>query len=81
MLLSETETLRQVLEAVTPTDPEKIDTWEAGRRILAEEVAATVALPRFDNSTMDGYAVRAAGAVAGARLRLVGEQPAGPDLG
>ena len=80
MLLSETETLRQVLEAVTPTNPEKISTWEAGGRILAEEVAATVALPRFDNSTMDGYAVRAADAVPGARLRLIGEQPAGPDL-
>lgn len=79
--MSETETLRQVLEAVTPTNPEKINTWEAGGRILAEEVAATVALPRFDNSTMDGYAVRAADAVNGARLRLSGEQPAGPNLG
>ena len=81
MLLSETETLRQVLEVVTPTDSEQISTWKAGGRILAEEVAAGIALPRFDNSTMDGYAVRAAEAVAGARLRVTGEQPAGPDLG
>ncbi|MGA8660618.1 MAG: gephyrin-like molybdotransferase Glp [Chthoniobacterales bacterium] len=81
MLLSETETLRQVLEAVVPTDPERIAAWEAGGRVLAEEVAGTIALPRFDNSTMDGYAVRAAEAGAGARLRLIGEQPAGPDLG
>jgi molybdopterin molybdotransferase len=81
MLLSETETLRQVLEAVVPTNPERIAAWEAGGRVLAEEVAATIALPRFDNSTMDGYAVRAAEAGAGARLRLIGEQPAGPDLG
>jgi molybdopterin molybdotransferase len=81
MLLSETETLRQVLEVVTPTDSEQINTWEAGGRILAEEVAAGIALPRFDNSTMDGYAVRAAEALVGARLRVTGEQPAGPDLG
>lgn len=81
MLLSETETLRQVLEAVVAADSERIATWEAGDRVLAEEVAATVALPRFDNSSMDGYAVRAAEAGAGARLRLIGEQSAGPDLG
>jgi molybdopterin molybdotransferase len=48
---------------------------------LAEDVLARVSLPRFDNSSMDGYAVRAADAVAGAVLRVIGEQPAGPDQG
>jgi molybdopterin molybdotransferase len=44
-------------------------------------VLARISLPRFDNSSMDGYAVRAADAVAGGVLRVAGEQPAGPDLG
>ncbi len=48
----------------------------AGREILA-----TIALPRFDNSAMDGYAVRAGDAVRGARLTVSTEQPAGVDLG
>ena len=51
-----------------------------GRRSIAS-VSARVALPGFDNSAMDGYAVRAAEAVAGARLPVGGEQPAGRDLG
>lgn len=43
--------------------------------VLAEDVAARVALPRFTQSSMDGYAVRAADGIA-ARL-LVGTSAAG----
>ena len=55
---------------------------EALGRVLAEEVVAAEAVPGFDNSAMDGYAIRAAdvaGADAGrpASLRLVGESRAG----
>jgi len=38
-------------------------------RVLAEPLVAREALPRFDNSAVDGYAVRAAD-VAGAPVRL-----------
>src|SRR5207253_11430512 len=44
-----------------------------------QDYAARIALPVFDNSAMDGYAVIASDCRAGARLRLVGEQPAGAD--
>jgi molybdopterin molybdotransferase len=80
-MLTEQDALSSILAAVRPLDTEELRLFEAGGRILAEDVLARVSLPRFDNSSMDGYAVRAADAVAGAVLRVIGEQPAGPDLG
>src|ERR1035437_6535021 len=51
-------------------------------RILAEAVASPLDLPPFDNSSMDGYAVRAADVAAArpdspARLRVLGKTAAG----
>jgi molybdopterin molybdotransferase len=80
-MLTEYDALSSILATVRPLDSEELPLFEAGGRIIAETVTAQISLPRFDNSTMDGYAVRAADAVAGAGLRVVGEQPAGPDLG
>ncbi len=81
MLLSERETLERVLDSVGHLATENVSIWQAGNRVLAEEIVATVALPRFDNSAVDGYAVRAEEAVTGATLTVVAEQVAGPDLG
>ena len=80
MLLNERETLDRVLLSVGAPHVESIPIWQAGNRVLSRDIVATVALPRFDNSTMDGYAVRAGDAVSGARLLVCGEQAAGPDL-
>jgi molybdopterin molybdotransferase len=80
MLLNERETLERVLQAVGQPNLETVPIWEAGDRVLAQDIFAKVALPRFDNSTMDGYAVRAEDATSGARLIVCGEQVAGPDL-
>ena len=80
MLLNERETLDRVLQSVGAPSVENVSIWEAGNRVLAQDIVATVALPRFDNSTMDGYAVRGGDAVSGARLSVSGEQAAGPDL-
>jgi molybdopterin molybdotransferase len=79
-MLTEYDALISILATVRPLDSEELPLFEAGGRIVAETVTAQISLPRFDNSTMDGYAVRAADAVAGAVLRVIGEQPAGPDL-
>ncbi|MCA1714677.1 MAG: molybdopterin molybdotransferase MoeA [Gammaproteobacteria bacterium] len=52
-------------------------------RVLAQDVVAPIALQPFDNSAMDGYALRA-GDLAGegdTALRLTGEQFAGRSLG
>jgi molybdopterin molybdotransferase len=81
-LLTEAEALARILEAVPATlKTETCDLWTAGDRVLASDVYATVPLPRFDNSSMDGYAVRAAEAVEGARLIVRRTQAAGPAAG
>src|SRR6478672_12360287 len=50
---------------LAPMPTEWLPLREAPGRVLAEPLVAGVALPPFDNSAMDGYAVRAAD-VAGA---------------
>lgn len=50
---------------------------EALETVLAEDVRTRWPVPMFDNSAMDGYAVRAADAVEGATLRVVADVPAG----
>lgn len=54
------EAQRRVLAALTPLPPETVPLQEAAGRILREAVKAPLDLPRFDNSAMDGYAVRSA---------------------
>lgn len=49
----------RLLAGVTPLGRERVVLREAAGRVLAEEVKSTVDLPAFDNSAMDGYAVRA----------------------
>ncbi len=74
--------LDHVLAAMPPVRPEKIPVAEAAGRFLAEAVTSSLDLPPFDNSAMDGYAVRAAD-VAAARpdqpiaLRVLGQIGAG----
>lgn len=58
-----------------PAEPVPVELL-AGR-ILAVEVRARGDHPAFTNSAMDGFALRAADAAAGAPLRLVGESRAG----
>ena len=61
---------------------ERVPVGRAAGRVLMEDIVAPVALPSFDNSAMDGYALRAAdAAVPNASLRLIGEQFAGSPHG
>ncbi len=57
--------------------PEQVPLVEALGRVLLEPVVAARHQPPFAASAMDGYAVRAADAVPGAQLRIVGESAAG----
>ena len=74
-LISIAEARRRVLDAVAPLPAEHVPVVEALDRVLAEEVAATVDVPPFPSSAMDGYAVEPG--PAGRELRLVGESRAG----
>jgi molybdopterin molybdotransferase len=49
-----------ILRAITPLPAVSAELADAEGCVLAEDVAAAVALPSFDNSSMDGYAVQAA---------------------
>ncbi|BCR03292.1 molybdopterin molybdenumtransferase MoeA [Desulfuromonas versatilis] len=66
-----------ILENVAPLGTERVSLLEAAGRILAETVTAPWDMPRYDNSAMDGYAVRAADCAPGAELVLTGYIPAG----
>lgn len=52
---------------------------EAQGLVLAADALGRWPTPLFDNSAMDGYAVRAADAAAGATLRIVADVAAGSD--
>ena len=67
-----------VLGEVRPTGAERVALDAAAGRVLAEAVVAGEDVPGFDNSAMDGYAVRAADtATVPALLELAGESAAG----
>ena len=70
--------LDEILAAITPLPPRDLSLAEAFGAVLAQDVTAQWALPAFDNSAMDGYAVRSAD-VAGAPVTLpvAGEIAAG----
>ena len=81
-MIEVTEARNRVLDALTPLGTEVVPLASALGRILREPLTAPFDLPRFDNSAMDGYAVRAAdliGATAESPLvlRQAAELPAG----
>jgi molybdopterin molybdotransferase len=52
------EHLAEILATVTPLAPTELSLGDAGGLVLAEDVSTVSPLPSFDNSGMDGYAVR-----------------------
>jgi molybdopterin molybdotransferase len=73
-----TEARRHVLSHCRVLEPESVPVREAAGRVLAEVVRATYSVPPFDNSAMDGYAIRAVDTrPAPARLRVIGTVTAG----
>jgi molybdopterin molybdotransferase len=73
-LITIDEARGRVLDSVTPLGDEPVALDDALGRVLAEEVSSAIAVPPFDSSAMDGYAV-----VAGpeTELEIVGESRAG----
>jgi molybdopterin molybdotransferase len=76
-LLSVEEAQSLAVRAARRVGVERVAVRAALGRVLAEDVQARADVPPHANSAMDGYAVRAADAVAGASLRVVGEIAAG----
>ncbi len=76
------EHLADVLGRLTPLEPIEVPLLDAQGCVLVEDVTVPVALPPFDNSSMDGYAVRVADLVdaregAPRVLEVIGDVAAG----
>ncbi|MGH2428834.1 MAG: molybdopterin molybdotransferase MoeA [Candidatus Limnocylindria bacterium] len=75
-MLSLEEARDRLLAGIRLTDPERLTLHQAAGRVpAASSVTAAHDVPGFDNSAMDGYAVRAADCPG--RLRVLGESRAG----
>ncbi|HEY9291330.1 MAG TPA: molybdopterin molybdenumtransferase MoeA, partial [Microlunatus sp.] len=71
-----------LLSCIEPLPPFGQQILDSVGLSLCEDVTSAVSLPRFDNSAMDGYAVRAADVASASEqtpvsLPVVGEVPAG----
>ncbi|MEJ8849946.1 gephyrin-like molybdotransferase Glp [Variovorax rhizosphaerae] len=73
------EALATLLAKATPVlGSESVSTFESDGRVLAQDVVSGLTVPPRDNSSMDGYAVRAADcATAGVELSVAQRIPAG----
>lgn len=82
-MITAAEHLARILSVIEPLQPLQLGLMDAHGCVLTEDVVAPDPLPGFDNSSVDGYAVRAAD-VAGASeaspvvLPVTGDVAAGP---
>ena len=71
-LLSVDEARERILSHLHPVTTQTLPLVECASRVLAQDIAAANDLPLFDNSSMDGFAVRAADVVnAAAASRML----------
>lgn len=81
-LLSVEEARVQILSRFKPVPHESVSLMAALDRVLARDIIAESDIPSFDNSSMDGFALRAldvteATSASPGRLRVVADIPAG----
>ena len=58
-MLTVPEAVAQITSAIQPREAERVALLDALGRVLAADAIAPYTLPQWDNSAMDGYAVRA----------------------
>jgi molybdopterin molybdotransferase len=77
--LTKTQALERLLAGVEPIgETETVSIADGLGRVLAEPVRSTIDVPAWDNSAMDGYAIRHADLAANdGRLRVAQRIPAG----
>lgn len=72
------EALSTLLSHIAPlTSTELVATFDADGRVLAEDVVSQLQVPAFDNSSMDGYAVRRSDLLSGEALHVTQRIAAG----
>lgn len=72
---------RLILDRLDPLPAEEVGLADADGRVLTADVTAPFDLPHWDNSAMDGFAVRSVDCAAGAVLRVTGMIAAGDPAG
>lgn len=82
VMVSAIEARNRIVDSITPVSSEPCPLQRCGGRVLAVDVSAPHDVPLFDNSGMDGYAVRVDDILKASRenpveLKLLGEIPAG----
>lgn len=76
--LSLEEALAKALNAATPiVETEEVSLFEANGRVLAQDAIATLDVPPWDNSAMDGFAVNSSDIEDGTTLNIQGVITAG----
>ena len=78
-MITEDEARTKILGSIRPLPGRRVALSAALDCFAGRDLVAPIALPNFDNSAMDGYAVVANACHKGNRLRVIGEQPAGED--
>ena len=76
-MISVAEARERILAGLAPTPAEIVPLAAAWRRVSAAAVQARLTQPPRDVSAMDGFSLRAADGLVGAKLRVVGTTPAG----
>jgi molybdopterin molybdotransferase len=76
-MISVDEAVQRVVAGFLKLPGETVSIADAAGRVLAEPVTARLDQPPLPVSSMDGYAVRAGDAQAGALLKVIGSSPAG----
>ena len=81
-MISVAEAHKIIDDQITGVAQERVSVNNTGGRVLAEEVVASFPQPRFDNSAMDGFAVRASDTKGASKnspiaLKMVGVVSAG----
>ncbi len=84
-MISVEQALNTILSHIKQLGTERVDILGGLGRVLAEDIYAPFNVPRFDNSAMDGYAVKftdlkGASADSPVRLRVTGDLPAGHSI-
>ena len=76
-LMPVTDAMAAILAGADALPEEMVPLEDAFHRVLARDIASLRTQPPEPMSAMDGYAVRAADATLGAKLRVIGEIAAG----
>ena len=76
------DALERILREIQPLESEGVGLWDAAERVASDSILAPIDLPPFDNSAMDGYAVRAEDVRSASPdnptiLSVIGQVPAG----